>query len=292
MATKTTKAVLVFLTVLSIGLFVAYLAGQGGSKFGPLSVFMICAIWAFSVNWLAFIPANMHKTERYYDVIGAFTNSTIILLAAFLSAPLSTRAIIVTIFVIIWAVRLGVFLFKRISTDGADKRFDNIKTNPMRFLNAWSLQALWVILTTACAVAVVTSGNDKPLGLVAYIGIAIWVIGFSIEVIADKQKKTFRAIPANKGQFITTGLWSWSRHPNYFGEIMLWTGIAIIALPILSGPQWVVLVSPLFVTLLLTRVSGVPMLEASSDKKWGGDEDYEAYKRRTSVLMLKPPKSL
>lgn len=292
MAKKIIMPIIVFIIVLSLGLATAYLGGQYGAQFGPLSVFMICAIWAFVVNWIAFIPANLYKTEKYYDLVGAFTNSTIILLAAFLSGPLSTRAIIVTVFVVIWALRLGSFLFKRISLDGADSRFDKIKASPMRFLNAWNLQALWVILTTACAVGIVTSGNDKPLGVIAYIGMAIWLIGFAIEVVADKQKRIFRANPAHKGQFITTGLWSWSRHPNYFGEITLWCGIAILALPILSGSQYIVLISPIFVTLLLTRVSGIPLLEASSDKKWGGSADYEAYKKRTPILILKPPKSL
>jgi len=291
-ASKTIKGSLTFIIILTIGLALAYLGGQGGARLGTLSVFVICAIWAFCVNWIAFIPANIYKTERYYDLTGAFTNSTIILLAACLSAPLSARALIATAFVVIWAVRLGTFLFKRITADGEDKRFEKIKSNPLRFLNVWHLQALWGVLTTACAVAIVTSGDDKALGPIALIGIAIWIIGFSIEVIADRQKRAFRAVPANKGKFITTGLWSWSRHPNYFGEIMLWTGMAVLAVPILSGARWAVLISPIFVILLLTRVSGVPLLEASSDKKWGGDAAYEVYKARTSVLMLKPPKSL
>jgi len=289
MTNKTGKGILVFLITVSIGLCVAYFGGQNGTQYGSTSVFLICGLWAFAVNWLGFIPANIYQTEKYYDLIGAFTNTTIVLLAAALSGPLSTRAIIVTAMVTIWAIRLGSFLFKRISKDGGDSRFDKIKPNFIRFLNAWTIQALWVVLTTACAVAIITSGNDKPLGIIAYIGIAVWLIGFSIEVISDRQKTTFRSDPANKGKFITTGLWAWSRHPNYFGEIVLWTGIAIIALPILSGGQWVTLISPVFVFLLLTRVSGIPMLEAKSDQKWGGSEGYESYKNRTPPLMMRPP---
>ena len=289
MTNKLGKGILVFLITVSIGLGVSYIAGQNGIQYGAMSVFLICGLWAFAVNWLGFIPANIYQTEKYYDLVGAFTNTTIVLLAAALSGPLSTRAIIVTTMVTIWAVRLGSFLFKRISKDGGDSRFDKIKPNFVRFLNAWTIQALWVVLTTACAVAIITSGNDKPLGIVAYIGIAVWVFGFAIEVISDRQKTAFRNNPENSGKFITTGLWAWSRHPNYFGEIVLWTGIAIIALPILSGGQWVTLISPIFIFLLLTRVSGIPMLEAKADKKWGDNADYQSYKNNTPALMMKPP---
>jgi len=123
------------------------------------------------------------------------------------------------------------------------------------------------------------------LGIFALIGFLIWIFGFAFEVIADSQKNRFRANPDNKGKFIHTGVWSRSRHPNYFGEITLWIGVAIIALPILRGWQWVTLISPVFVTLLLTRISGLPMLEKRADDKWGGQQDYEDYKKRTPVLI-------
>ena len=119
-------------------------------------------------------------------------------------------------------------------------------------------------------------------------GLLIWAAGFAIEATADVQKSRFRADPANRGAFIHTGLWAWSRHPNYFGEIVLWIGVAVIALPVLQGWQYVTLISPLFVILLLTRVSGVPLLEKRADEKWGGQDDYEAYKRRTPVLVILP----
>jgi len=105
--------------------------------------------------------------------------------------------------------------------------------------------------------------------------------------VADRQKGQFSADPANKGRFISTGLWAKSRHPNYFGEILLWIGVAIIALPVLQGWQWVALISPVFVALLITRVSGVPHLEKKADTKWGGQADYEAYKKNTPVLIPK-----
>ena len=139
--------------------------------------------------------------------------------------------------------------------------------------------------TAAAALVAITTSVRKELDLFAIVGALVWVFGFAIEVAADSQKSRFNADPSNKGKFIQTGLWSRSRHPNYFGEIVLWIGIAIIALPVLQGWQWVALISPIFVTLLLTRVSGIPLLEKKADQKWGGQAEYEEYKKRTPVLI-------
>jgi steroid 5-alpha reductase family enzyme len=190
--------------------------------------------------------------------------------------------------VIIWATRLGTFLFRRIRKAGKDTRFDEIKPSFIRFLNTWTLQGLWVTFTLAAALAAITATTRKELDVFAAIGFLVWVFGFTFEVTADTQKSRFRADPNNKGKFIHTGLWAWSRHPNYFGEIVLWVGVAIIALPVLRGWQWVTLISPVFVALLITRISGVPLLEKQADERWGGQEEYEAYKERTPVLIPRP----
>ncbi|MFN8411704.1 MAG: DUF1295 domain-containing protein [Anaerolineales bacterium] len=189
--------------------------------------------------------------------------------------------------VVIWAIRLGSFLFMRIQKAGKDGRFDEIKPSFIRFLNVWTIQALWVTFTAAAALVAITTSVRKELDGFAIIGALLWMIGFTIEVAADSQKSRFNADPMNKGKFIQRGLWSRSRHPNYFGEILLWVGVAVIALPVLQGWQWVALISPLFVTLLLTRVSGIPLLEKRAYEKWGGQEDYETYKKNTPVLIPK-----
>ena len=189
--------------------------------------------------------------------------------------------------VLIWAARLGTFLFRRVKKAGKDDRFDDIKPSFLRFLNVWTIQGLWITLTLAAALIAITSSYRKGIDVFAIVGLLIWILGFAFEVVADLQKSRFNADPANKGKFINTGLWSRSRHPNYFGEIVLWVGIAIIALPVLRGWQWVALISPLFVTLLLTKVSGIPLLEKKADKKWGGQEEYEAYKKKTPILIPK-----
>lgn len=285
------KIIIVILISATLGLAVAWSGGQSGVALGPISLFLACGILAFAVNWLAYIPAMIFRTEKYYDLTGTITYLSVTAYAVFMADGLDLRSQIVAAMVAVWAVRLGSFLFARISKDGKDSRFDAIKTNPLRFLMTWTLQGLWVILTAACALVIVTNSTRVPLDVFAYVGIAIWAFGFLIEVVSDHQKKLFKADPANEGKFISTGLWAWSRHPNYFGEITLWFGVAVMAIPVLSGLQWVTLISPIFVTFLLTRVSGVPMLEARSDKEWGDDPAYQAYRDKTPVLLPKPPSS-
>ena len=291
MTERTDKQAIIGIVIATVvGVLVSIAGSDGGDRLGMLPVFAVCGALAFAVNWVAFIPAAINKTEHFYDLTGGLTYITVIVVAVLLSSPLDLRAAIVAAMVLFWSVRLASFLFLRISRAGKDSRFDTIKQQPARFMLAWTLQGLWVLLTAACALAVITGGNREHLGVVGYVGIAIWTIGILVEIIADRQKSAFRADPGNKGKFINTGLWAWSRHPNYFGEIVLWTGMAIIAIPVLEGWQWATLISPVFVAFLLTKVSGVPMLETSADERWGGQEDYEAYKRNTPVLILRPPR--
>ncbi len=285
------KFIVILCIATLMGLGVAWGGSQGGKFAMGYPIFLMSALLAFLINWVAYIPAQLNRTEKFYDLTGSLTYLTTIILAAFLASPLDIRAKIVVAMVCIWALRLGSFLFRRILKDGKDHRFDHIKTNPPRFLMAWTLQALWVVLTSACAVAIITSETQKPLGLWAYGGIGLWVIGFAVEVIADKQKSDFRKNPDNKGRFINSGLWAWSRHPNYFGEIILWIGIALMAVPVLSGWQWVCLISPLFVIFLLTKVSGIPTLAKAGQKRWGDVPAYQAYLENTPLLVPRPPKA-
>ena len=283
------QSFIAILIAVFLGGAVAWAGSDGGTIRCDIPVFALCGALAFLINWLAFVPSAVFQTEHYYDLTGGITYISVIVVAGLLSSELDLRATLVAAMVMIWALRLSTFLFFRISKSGKDDRFDTIKTRPVRFLMAWTLQGLWVLLTAAAALAVITGGVREPLGIVGVAGIAIWIFGFLIEIVADRQKSRFRSDAANSGKFIDTGLWAWSRHPNYFGEITLWTGMAIVALPVLQGWQWLTLISPLFVWLLLTRVSGVPLLEQKADECWGGQADYEDYKRRTPVLFPKPP---
>ena len=177
----------------------------------------------------------------------------------------------------------------RIRAAGSDTRFDQIKPSASRFFVAWTLQGLWVFLTLCAGLAAITALSAPALGIRDAFGLTVWVFGFAIEVTADRQKTVFRR--KHPGRFIGTGLWRWSRHPNYFGEIVLWMGIAIVASSALRGWQWVTMISPLFVAFLLTRVSGIPILEKRADERWGDDPAYRRYKSRTPVLLPRPPRS-
>ena len=276
--------------VVVIAALVAVAGSQGGATVGGFPVFALCVILAFVIQWVVFIPSYLLQTERFFDLTGGLTYITVAVVAVLLSDAPDARSYLLLAMVVIWAVRLASYLFLRIRKAGADKRFDAIKPSFPRFLNTWTLQGLWVTLTLSAALAAITTTERVGLGTVTAIGLVVWVVGIGLEATADAQKSRFRADPANKGRFIQTGLWSWSRHPNYFGEILLWVGVAIVALPVLRGWQWVTLISPLFVALLLLRVSGVPLLEKAAEEKWGGQLDYEAYKYRTSLLVPRPPR--
>lgn len=285
MEKKDRNALLVTPLTILLGLLVALAGSQGGARLGDLPVFALAVGLAFLIQWVVFIPAYLKQSEKFFDLTGSLTYISVTTFALLSTPQVGGRAILLFLMVITWAFRLGTFLFVRIKKAGKDDRFDDLKPSFVRFLNVWSIQGLWVTFTLAAALVAITTTNQQGIDGFAVGGFLVWLFGFTFEVVSDLQKSRFNANPENKGKFIQSGLWSRSRHPNYFGEIVLWIGVAIIALPVLSGWQWVALVSPVFVTLLLTRVSGVPLLEKKADEIWGGQEDYEAYKRNTPVLI-------
>jgi steroid 5-alpha reductase family enzyme len=246
---------------------------------------------AFAIQWIAFIPAYVFQTEKFYDLTGSLTYLSVIWFSLYSSSNnfinLNGANLAIVLLITLWAVRLGSFLFMRIHKDGEDKRFRTIKPSATQFFMTWSLQGLWVSLCSMCALTAISSETGVIVNMLFYLGIGLFIYGFCTEVIADKQKTAFRAIPGNRDKFITTGLWAKSRHPNFFGEIVLWTGIAVMSISSLQGLQYLTLISPIFTYLLLVYVSGVRMLEARADKKWGHDDEYVKYKRETPVLMIK-----
>ena len=277
----------VIATLLALGL--AVLVDDGAYRVAGLPLLMALALFGFAVQWLVFGPSFLRQTEHYYDLAGALTYASVILLAAGFSSP-DARGWVIAALVLIWCGRLGSFLFLRVKRSGKDGRFDDIKPWWPRFFMAWTLQGLWVFLTLLAALVAVSSPAASGWDVWATLGLVVWASGFAIEAVADQQKTAFKADPANDGRFIRHGLWAWSRHPNYFGEIVLWTGIAVMAVPAMTGWQWLAWLSPLFVCWLLMKVSGIPMLEQRADEKWGGQADYEAYKAATPVLVPWPPR--
>ena len=268
---------------------VAIAASVDGVFLSGIPIILLCAVVSFVTHWMIAAPSLITSSEKYFDFTGMVATLLVVLTAMFAllssGAEASIRSVFVASFVSVWTLRLGIFLYKRIVKAGEDSRFRDIKKSIPKFLMTWTLSALWVFLTTVNAITLIALNPLEPIGIFFIMGALLWLLGFGFEVIADRQKKYFSEQPKNEGRFITQGLWSLSRHPNYFGEIILWAGIAVISLPFLSGWQYVTLVSPVFVFLLLTRISGLPFLEDKAEKKWGEDKDYIEYKKRTPILV-------
>ena len=242
-------------------------------------------ILSFIIHWLLFIPAFIFKTEKFYDLTGTISYISIVLYVLLSSTDgiINFGNIIVSSLIIMWTLRLGMFLFTRIKKAGEDKRFREIKKSFSWFFMAFTVSGMWVSICSICALTGISNGIE--LTSVTYIGIIIFIIGFAIEIISDNQKTNFRKIEDNKDKFITTGLWKYSRHPNYLGEIMLWTGVSVISYSSLGIYQLFTLVSPIFTYLLLVHVSGINLLEKSAEKKWGHLKEYKEYQKKTPRLI-------
>jgi len=273
-----------------VGAAVAVVVGQGGANVGRWSVMSVCMILAFGIQWVAFVPAYLVQSEKTFDLIGALTSLALITVAFSLSGGNDSRSILIAVAMALWAIRLGAMLSVRVHRAGRDRRFADIKPDFARFLMAWTLQGLWVFLSLVAGLTAITTVDKTPIEWIGWVGLAMWLLGFTIEVIADHQKYVFRADPANADQFITSGLWAWSRHPNYFGEILLWSGIAVAASPALANWQLIALVSPFFVFVLLRYVSGVSILERAAESRWGDMASYRSYRLATSVIFPRAPR--
>jgi len=279
------RSIIGIAVAVTLSLLIAIAGSNNSNLYDGMPIFMLCASVGFVLHWLGFIPAYLFQTEHYFDLIGSISYVATVALAFALAPSFDTRGLVVATLICVWAVRLGSFLFIRVKKAGQDRRFTQIKTKFFRFLLTWTLGGTWVFITMAAGLAAMTSQSQSPVDAFLVVGVTLWVIGFGIEVVADQQKTAFRKDPANAEKFIRSGLWSISRHPNYFGEIILWIGIAVIALPVLAGWQWVTLVSPVFVSFLLLKVSGVPMLENNAESRWGNDPEFRQYKAKTPTLI-------
>tara|TARA_B100000287_G_scaffold21732_2_gene21426 strand:+ start:120 stop:1016 length:897 start_codon:yes stop_codon:yes gene_type:complete len=287
---------LLFLSISVVTFLVCYLLAitvqVGTIAEGGVSLILIVMFLSFLIHWVMFIPSYLFQTEKFYDLTGSITYITILSFVVYIKqlvvhSVLDLRSLIIFSCIIIWTVRLGSFLFWRVLKDGEDKRFKTILPSFSQLFMTWTLSAAWVFIQSIAALVALTSLQQVPFGLVGYLGLSLWIFGFVFQVVADYQKTKFKANPANKDNFIQEGLWSISRHPNYFGEIALWTGIALMAVPVMSGLQYVSLISPVFGFLLIYFVSGVRLLENKGDKKWGNNPDYKKYKKNTPVFFPK-----
>jgi len=241
----------------------------------------------FCIQWVSFIPAFIFQTEKFYDLTGSITYLTAIFYTLYVTGSNNLSDLIIVACVAVWAIRLGSFLFIRIHKAGEDRRFRTIKPNFTRFLMTWTLQGMWVSMCLLCVLTALSSYSGVIMNSIFFIGLIVFILGLSIEIIADYQKTVFRRNIENKDKFITTGLWSLSRHPNYFGEILLWTGIAVMSISSLQGLQYITLISPIFVYILLVYISGIRMLEDQAKKKWGHLDSFKEYLKNTPRLFFK-----
>jgi len=239
---------------------------------------------SMGVQWVGWAFASYFHTEKFYDLAGSLT---FILLShmSHAQSKMTVRQSLHSWMIFAWACRLGTFLFMRVLKDNGDKRFDKARDSPGTFLVFWTLQGVWVWVTLLPTLILNTQRRDAVIGNRDYLGYALWTIGFLFEVVADMQKSIFRANPNNDGKFISTGLWSISRHPNYFGEILLWFGLYVSGSSVFRGYQYMSVISPIFIFLLITRVSGIPLLEKSGLRKWGNLPEYKKYLEDVPVLI-------
>ena len=224
------------------------------------------------------------------------TNFVVLAILTFCLAAAETynwRQIAVTVCIILWGLRLSGYLLYRIIKIGEDDRFDDKRADPLKFAAFWTFQAVWVFTVSLPVIFVnaPTSIEDTRITPMDIIGLVIFGLGLVCEAVADQQKFNFRNDPANRGQWCAVGLWSWSRHPNYFGEISVWSGVFIVSTSIISGSgvQWAGILSPLFTAAILLFLSGIPLLEQKSDARHGSKPEYLDYKKSVSPLVPLPP---
>ncbi|XP_074272236.1 uncharacterized protein LOC141596104 isoform X2 [Silene latifolia] len=249
----------------------------------------LTAIVTLCYQLMFFVITALLKFDKVTDFAGSTNFIILAVLTLVVRGSWHFRQVVLTVLVVIWGLRLGLFLLMRILQWGEDRRFDEMRQNLGKLAVFWVFQAVWV-WTVSLPVTVVNASFQEPsLHAVDIIGWIIWLIGFSVEATADQQKLSFKNAPENRGKWCNVGLWKYTRHPNYFGEIFLWWGIFLSSTPVLKGAEWLVIIGPIFLTLLLLFVSGIPLLEESADKKYGNTENYRLYKKVTSPLIPLPP---
>ena len=282
-----TISFLSFTGIIVLGLIWAYLGSNGQiiNQEG-WSTFALVGCYVFLIHAIAFLPSYYWKTEKVYDLVGSLCfATTTCALVWYMPTPWSTRSILIAGAILLWTLRLGIFLFIRVIQVGKDRRFDEIKKGFGAFAIAWSLSALWVYVTAGSAWVAILQADSPDMDIFAWSCLATWIIGWVFEATADAQKSQFRKNQANKGKFIQHGLWAISRHPNYFGELVMWCAIAGLAGPTLSGLQYVLLVSPAALYYLLRYISGINLLEAQADQKFGENKHYQRYKKNVPILV-------
>ena len=249
------------------------------------SAYIKAAIIDFGIQWCLWAVSSLLKTEKFFDLAGCSTFVYLVWKTLFWAGRFYPRQVIQSTCITAWAVRLGLFLFTRVLRQGADSRFNKVRDKPSMLFLFWTIQGVWVYMTLLPTIILHSSRNNRPLHWKDYLGWALWALGFCIQVVADQQKMQFRSDPLNYKRFITSGLWKMCRHPNYLGEILMWFGLFLPASSVMYGWQFLSIASPVFVTFLLTHISGIPLQEAQARKRWSNDQAFLTYKINTFKLI-------
>jgi steroid 5-alpha reductase family enzyme len=244
---------------------------------------------ALAVNGVFFAVAAARRTDVVTDLSYSLTFAVLAVVLLFTGAAEPIQ-LVASLLVVLWAVRLGSYLFRRIMRMKVDHRFDGMRDDPLRFARFWLLQAITVAVVMLPVTYLLDRDDPPGIGAWSIAGAAVWLVGLLVEAIADAQKSAFKAKAENRDRFVASGLWRYSRHPNYFGEMLVWWGLFLYTVPVLHGAAFAVVAGPVFITLLLLFVSGIPPLERSAEEKYGSDPAYREYKRRTSILVPLPPR--
>lgn len=253
--------------------------------------FMLALTLAVSgaVQAMFFALAARYRTDKVTDLSYGLTFIGVTLLLLFTREHPDTAHWILAGMILLWALRLTVYLFVRILRIQRDPRFDGVREHFWKFLRFWVFQGLvvWTLMLPATLWFPKAAGWDAFKGA----GLLIWAAGLVIETLADLQKYRQKTTPRGRARWVESGLWKYSRHPNYFGELLCWWGVFLYVATDLEGLGALAALGPLTLTVLLVFVTGIPILERQADRQWGRDAAYREYKERTSVLIPWPARA-
>ncbi len=250
--------------------------------------YLLALLISLGINLTLFLLANTFKTDKFTDFTYGLTFIALAIFFLFKNQTFFFFQLFLTLLVFLWGTRLILYLSVRIMKIKKDTRFNKIRKNSLQFLKFWIFQGISVWIIMLPSIYLLNFKQEKPFNLTMLLGAGIWFLGLLIETLADWQKYNFKNNPKNKNLWIESGLWKYSRHPNYFGEMLCWWGIFVFSLPFIQGTSWLTLISPVFITFILLFVSGIPILEKRNDAKYANNQKYQEYKKNTSLLLPLP----